>query len=84
MVFRSLQSSPTQVDAGNRTGFLYEASMVRELYQDLDALLGCEFSFLIGPWISDAKTWTNRYSNHRFPKANAFSIGHLEPHCPSL
>jgi hypothetical protein len=28
-------------------------------YADLDSLVGCDWSFLIGPWISDAKKWAN-------------------------
>ena len=28
-------------------------------YTDLDNLIGCDTSFLIGPWIADAKKWAN-------------------------
>ena len=28
-------------------------------YTDLNNLVGCDTSFLIGPWIADAKKWAN-------------------------
>ena len=30
-----------------------------DAYADLDELLGCEYGFLLGPWIAQAKQWAN-------------------------
>lgn len=36
-----------------------QGAILLEAYTDLDDLIGCDWSFLIGPWIADATKWAN-------------------------
>ncbi len=47
------------VAAGKRPAMLSLASELMEAYADLDELLGCDYGFLLGVWIKQAKEWVN-------------------------
>jgi len=47
------------VTAENKTTALAAGAALMEAYADLDALLGCDYGFLLGAWVNDAKKWSN-------------------------
>ena len=47
------------VQSGDKTSAMQTGEALLEAYTDLDELVGCDWSFLIGPWIADAKKWAN-------------------------
>ena len=47
------------VAAGDKTTAMAMGATLLEAYDDLDGLVGCDWSFLIGPWIADATKWSN-------------------------
>ena len=53
------QNLTAAVAAMDRRTALQAAGSLLAAFADLDELLGCEFGFLLGPWIALAKSWTN-------------------------
>ena len=49
----------TAVHAGNKKQALATASMLVSAYSDIDSLVGCDPSFLLGAWIADARKWAD-------------------------
>ena len=47
------------VQKGDKMSAMQTGEALLEAYTDLDELVGCDWSFLIGPWIADAKKWAN-------------------------
>ena len=47
------------VAAINKTAALAAGATLMEAYADLDALVGCDYGFLLGAWLTDAKKWSN-------------------------
>ena len=53
------QNLTAAVAAMDRRTALQAAGSLLAAFADLDELLGCEFGFLLGPWIALAKSWAN-------------------------
>jgi len=47
------------VAAVDKTVALATARVLLAAYADLDALAACDYGFLLGPWIRDARKWAN-------------------------
>lgn len=41
------------------------------IFEDMDKLLSCETSFMLGPWISDARDWGQGYKEKNYYESNA-------------
>ena len=43
----------------NKTAAISAAAVLMGIYADIDELTGCDYGFLLGPWIRDARAWAN-------------------------
>ena len=46
-------------NAGDKAAAMATGTTLLGAYTDLDELVGCDASFLIGPWIAEARKWAN-------------------------
>eukprot|EP00656_Telonema_subtile_P011229 TRINITY_DN15534_c0_g1_i1.p1 TRINITY_DN15534_c0_g1~~TRINITY_DN15534_c0_g1_i1.p1 ORF type:complete len:866 (+),score=187.31 TRINITY_DN15534_c0_g1_i1:142-2739(+) len=59
LISRFESNLTTAVGAHDRAAALQAAGVLMDAYQDLDELVGCDYSFLLGPWIAHARSWAN-------------------------